>query len=306
MPQVEYYLNRSSYHPESVYGGFQTLNPLSLRVWGYDMFAHLSTTPDWRGTFVARIIYFEDLHRITSSVTYSSMIYGDTIEKGTNRRSANLKEIGSLIIFDIDQGMKLANAKETLRGYKSLIVTTKSHQIQKGDKGACDRFRALIPLYMSGDLSLPIPPNEYKKFYTYVANFLGLHSFDTACTDTARFYYPNSSQEVWYSESDEVLEFEVLYEGFKLSQAHNHPTFIAHIPASYDQVFETHNGMMIGWNDAKSKPTPVHCILPDHPDENASAFIALNEAGKPFFHCKGCGVTKFMGISPEAMFGGVA
>lgn len=270
------------------------------------MFTHLSTAPDGRGIFTSLIIPFGDLHYITSSVAYSSMIYGDIIEKGTNRRSGNLKEIGNVFIFDIDQGMSLDNAKETARGYKSLIVTTKSHQINKGEKGTCDRFRVLIPLYVSGSLALPIPHNEYKDFYKHVAKSLGFHSFDTACTDTARFYYPNSSQEVWYSESDEVLEFEALYEGFKLSQAHNRPVFTPHITASYDQVFKTRNGVMIGWYDAKIKTTPVHCILPDHPDENASAFIALNETGIPFFHCKGCGVTQLMERSPEAMFGGVA
>ena len=289
-----------------MYGDFQTLNPLSLRVWEYDMFTNLSTAYNGKSVFTPHIIPFGDLYSITSSFAYSSMLYGAAIKNGTNRRSANLKEIGNVLIFDIDQGMSLDDAKETAKSYKSLIVTTKSHQITKSDKGKCDRFRVLIPLFVSGSLILSIPHTEYKDFYKHVAKSLGFHSFDTACTDTARFYYPNSSQEVWYSGSDEVVEFEALYEGFKLSQAHNRPTFIAHIPASYDQVFTTHNGMMMGWNDAKSKPTPVHCILPDHPDENASAFIALNEAGKPFFHCKGCGVTKFMGISPEAMFGGVA
>lgn len=270
------------------------------------MFANFSTAPDGSGIFTPRILPFAEMHRITSSVAYSSMLYRNVTENGTNRRGSNLQNIGNIAIFDIDQGMSLTDAKETAKGYKSLIVTTKSHQVSKGDKGACDRFRVLIPLYVSGNLTLPISHNEYKDFYKHVAKSLGFHSFDTACTDTARFYYPNSSQGIWYSESDDVLEFKALYEGFKLSQAHNIPTYTAHIPASYDQVFETHNGTIIGWNDVKSKSIPVHCIIPDHPDKNASAFVALNKEGKPFFHCKGCEVTQFMEVSPEAIFGGVA
>ena len=49
-----------------------------------------------------------------------------------------------LIVFDIDDGLSITEAKEQFKSYKYLLATTKSHQVEK--KGLkCDRFRIIIP-----------------------------------------------------------------------------------------------------------------------------------------------------------------
>lgn len=256
---------------------------------------------------------FDRVHLITKNVPYSSMIFNDEVKNGTNRRAQNVQSIGNLIIFDIDEGMTLHDAIANVKDYQSLIVTSKSHGIEKhGIVG--DRYRVIIPLYaINTDLMLSIPKEDYSAFYTFVAQFLGFNSFDKATKDIARFYYPNSLQEVFYCGHNEVLEFETLYNEFKewktLQEAYK-PTYKARADQwnrdyllknelPINQLFEMRNGTAISWNDASSKAEPVKCVFPEnhlHGDKNASAFIILDAGNqKPRFSCSGCGASFWMG-----------
>jgi len=255
---------------------------------------------------------FDRIHLVTKHSPYSSMIFNNEVKNGTNRRSQNVKEIGNLIIFDIDEGMTLHDAIANAKDYQSLIVTSKSHQIEK--KGIVgDRYRVIIPIYSLSLLSLELPKEDYSAFYTFVAQFLGFNSFDKATKDIARFYYPNPLQEVFYSETNQALEFEILYNEFldhkKLSEAYK-PTYTPRTDQGHrnhllknelplNQIFETRNGRVISWNDASSKAEPVKCVFPEnhlHGDKNASAFIILDSGKqKPRFSCSGCGASFWMG-----------
>lgn len=266
-------------------------------------------------TFQSYLGAFDRVHLVTQKFPYSSMIFNDEVKNGTNRRAQNVQSIGNLIIFDIDEGMTLSDAIENVKDYQSLIVTSKSHQIEK--KGIVgDRYRVIIPLYaVNADLTLSIPKEEYSAFYTFVAQFLGFNSFDKATKDIARFYYPNPLQEVFYSGNNEVLEFEMIYNEFlnhkKLSEAYK-PTYTARTDQGnrdylyknelpLNQVFEGRNSNhYITWNDATVKPLPVKCVFPEnhkHGDRNASAFIVRDEENRaPRFYCSGCGASFWMGV----------
>jgi hypothetical protein len=262
--------------------------------------------------FIPIIGAFDRLHLVTGKSPYSSMLYHEATENGTNRRASNVKAIGNVFILDIDDGMTLHDAIETAGSYRSLIVTSKSHQIEKKGK-VNDRFRVLIPLYSKDRLHLSIPKEDYSGFYSFTAQYLGFNSFDKATKDIARFYYPNPLQEVHYSLSDEVLEFETLYGEYldhkKLSEAFKRPYTPRTSSGERDhllknelprnQVFETKNGGAISWNNAGAKPIPVKCVFTEnhkHGDQNPSAFIVHDgDKESPRFYCTGCGASCWMG-----------
>ena len=49
-----------------------------------------------------------------------------------------------LLVFDIDDGLSLAEAQKMFKRYKYLIGTTKSHQVSKKSV-ICDRYRLCLP-----------------------------------------------------------------------------------------------------------------------------------------------------------------
>lgn len=255
---------------------------------------------------------FDRLHLVTAKSPYSSMIYTEAMENGTNRRASNVQSIGNVFILDIDDGMTLHDAIETAGSYRSLIVTSKSHQIDKKGK-VNDRFRVLIPLYSKDGIRLSIPKEDYSGFYSFTAQYLGFNSFDKATKDIARFYYPNPEQIVNYSMSDEVLEFETLYTEYlhhkALSESFKRPytprtssgdkDHLLRNELPLNQVFEARNGGSISWNDATAKPLPVKCLFTEnhkHGDRNPSAFIVHDgDKENPRFYCSGCGASYWMG-----------
>lgn len=108
---------------------------------------------------------FDVMHEITAQSNYSPFVFKDNYRKAENSTPTNL------IIYDIDEGLTLDKAVTLCADFKSLIVTTKSHQVEKNGV-VCDRFRVIIPLDEA-------PPKEmYKKFYTTLAEMLGIETYD--------------------------------------------------------------------------------------------------------------------------------
>lgn len=86
-------------------------------------------------------IRFDNLHRMVSSDyrQYSPFLFNERTKKSENWSN----DLQQLIILDVDDGLSIAEAKETFKEYKYLICTTKSHQVAK--KGLlCDRFRIIL------------------------------------------------------------------------------------------------------------------------------------------------------------------
>lgn len=144
------------------------------------------------------INYFDTLEDIveqTCTYNYSPFIFKDGLRKGENFMGA------TLLIIDVDDGFSIDEAKEKLAGYKSIIVTTKSHQL--GEKNGkpikkCDRYRIFIQLQEE------IYDKEvYKKVISkLIEDFNG----DRACKDIARFYYHNPKQLVYKIDGDEFYD----------------------------------------------------------------------------------------------------
>ncbi len=87
-------------------------------------------------------IEFEKLIDIVNSDyrQYSPFMFNGGTKKSENWDNSNQ----NIIIFDIDDGLSIEEAKQHFKVYEYLIATTKSNQ--KDKKGIiCDRFRIIIP-----------------------------------------------------------------------------------------------------------------------------------------------------------------
>jgi hypothetical protein len=81
----------------------------------------------------------KNLRQIFSTYNYSFNYWGDQ----TCSKKAYKGMFG--IILDVDEGMTIDEAKETYSEYRYIIHTSTSHQIPKGEKPACDRYRIIFP-----------------------------------------------------------------------------------------------------------------------------------------------------------------
>ena len=105
---------------------------------------------------------------------------------GNMRRRAGSFEYAEVLGIDIDEDLTLQDAIKRLvdAGYEHLIGTTRHHQIPKGDKPACDRFRILV------FSERPITSNaDFKATLNTLKEQL-LPELDKSCIDGARFFNP--------------------------------------------------------------------------------------------------------------------
>lgn len=154
-------------------------------------------------------IKFNTLHNYTANNRYSNSFFVDGKRKGENCIG-----FGSLLIFDVDNdksNLPLEEAIEQCSDFKSLIVTTKSHQVVKNNQ-AMDRFRIIIP--MTDNLELD-NKKDYPHIYMYISKLLGITEYiDTACKDVARMYQPNPKQIVHYSNSENIIDTKMIVKSF--------------------------------------------------------------------------------------------
>ena len=128
---------------------------------------------------------------LKSNINYSAGTFKDN-----HRNKDNYLGSQDLIIFDIDGGMTLNIAKAFFSQWKSIIATTKSHNIEKNGI-ICDRFRIiLLP-----NVKLEMDSEKYSQFMKNIIAKLSIPA-DMSCTDSSRFYFGSENSEVWYSESN--------------------------------------------------------------------------------------------------------
>lgn len=169
----------------------------------------INTVPYHRETtFTQIIVPFIELHYITQNHRYSSAIF-----KYGKRKANNCIGFGNLFICDIDNDRVQLSLDEAVKQFSditSLIVTTKSHQIEKNNQ-TTDRYRIIIPMTNN----LEIDKEDYPDFYIYTSKLLGINEYiDTACKDVARMYQPNLEQLVHYSNSKNIIDSEMIVESF--------------------------------------------------------------------------------------------
>lgn len=104
-------------------------------------------------------------------------------------RSNDTSMFTKCFVLDFDEGLTAHRAQEICERnlFSYVIGATKSHQIIKGSKPACDRFRLILQLSR-----LPADGDEYIAIWNYFDDlFIGM--IDSSCKDQARFYYPCKS-----------------------------------------------------------------------------------------------------------------
>lgn len=111
----------------------------------------------------------------------------------------------NLFIIDIDNDLKLEDAKALFSSMTYLITTTKSHQKPKKTKVngetidlVCDRFRIILPTLSTFHLTAKV----YSEMYMNVINSLGIAEADSKCRNASRWYYGNPEGEHWYNKGD--------------------------------------------------------------------------------------------------------
>lgn len=241
---------------------------------------------------------WEDIFKVTALYEYSATKF-----KNGKRNNISAKGVSS-IILDIDDGQTLEEGIETFKEFKSLIVTTKSHQIEK--KGlVADRYRVILPLNQS-----IIDMEYYSKLMRYLTRF---YDADIACSDPARYYSPNPNQEVYYSNSDKFFEVskfdemiheseekvfgdtfssDVLFEKSKSNVVQKRVDLDLNTKIAYYQNgIKAINTLDYIINNIKvsNSAIPCHCFLNSkHEDKNPSCFVYLN-TNNVYAKCVSCG-----------------
>lgn len=139
--------------------------------------------------FKNKKVKFFELPTITERHHYSPISFKDGYRKGENFQGV------STAVLDIDDGNSIVEATQKLKGYKYLIVTTKSHQ--KSEKNGrplkpCDRYRLF--------LALEKPITDPKVYQRVITELIKEFKADEACKDLARFYYCNPDQEIIFGD----------------------------------------------------------------------------------------------------------
>lgn len=211
-----------------------------------------------------------------------------------------------MIILDFDDGTTIKQALKMFQDVFCLIVTSKSHQILKNGQIG-DRFRVILPLNIS-----IIDMNYYNKLMMVVTRY---YKSDIACTDSARQYYPNEHQEVYYTNGEkyfDIKKFNKEVENFDEQSTPNKPfsstkknsisytTFnkrldlakfldksISHYCKGTKQLNTLNE--IINFSKVSDKAIACHCFLNEnHPDINNSCLIYHNQTNI-YAKCMSCG-----------------
>jgi hypothetical protein len=112
------------------------------------------------------------------------------IDEGKKNQTYNRKrnienfESASGVVVDIDEGLSIDEAVKKLKGEKlnHIIITSKSHQLQKKQSAPQDRYHILI--FFSREVGYV---NEYQKSFNYLRKIFP--QLDERCQDLARFIF---------------------------------------------------------------------------------------------------------------------
>ena len=245
--------------------------------------------------FKKKTIDFSRIHEaVTLGTCYSPYIFANE-----HRLSSNNLGGSDIMCFDFDNGLTLKDAAKRFSKYRSLIITTKSHQL----KGV-DRFRAIVKL----KTPLYVPEVDYADFMQALFDKVG--DVDPATKDLARFFYASpKNAEYMYSDSYELFDWEPVYNEMKrkkviekiTTQKRKKLDFSNYNPANTlppDTSFNDRNGGIITFDTARSTLSTGDKISVEcrhghghnkgqGPKYNKAAFIKKANNGNVFYHCSG-------------------
>lgn len=135
-------------------------------------------------------------------LTFRDKLQSKYFSQGYFRSTQRVKEHAvwmAMIVFDVDGGQTFDEAVAILRERKidSVVFTTWSHQTQKREAPACDRFRVVIRLPQQLVLAdhglgyigdIPVRGADvWSRAYPEIGKALGL-AFDPSCADVTRLH----------------------------------------------------------------------------------------------------------------------
>lgn len=120
---------------------------------------------------------FTTLANAVCEKIWSPIIYKDGYRRGDNFLSSEI------IALDFDTGVSIDYMTKFVEESDvcGIVATTKSHQVAKGDKPPCDRFRVILMAEKCTNI------DDYKETLSYYIKQFGA---DKAAKDGARFFYP--------------------------------------------------------------------------------------------------------------------
>lgn len=250
--------------------------------------------------FIPKRIDFMEVIDLTTFTNYSPIIFKNNYRCAANFLAANL------CILDYDGNITLKEAKKMFVKFSALIVTTKSHQMDsKGGKTILkrDRFRVILRFDR-----IITSLDEYERIMRNITHEL---NSDEACTDGARFFYPNPHQAVWISTGRELVSTNKY--NVTLPSTGNvaiKQTIKSDVVLAGDiEITDTNNITLFTsqWMQEldDDETLSVHCPNPEHEDKHPSAFIAKAKESENqiFLYCHSCGnMGTFPKITRKSIF----
>lgn len=123
-------------------------------------------------------VEFETLTEL-AEIMVSNVAWSPIIFKENYRHSKNFIK-SRLVVIDVDNGLSLDCALESVKPFRHIIGTTKSHQKEKNGI-TCDRFRIVIP---ASDWCINL--ELYKQT---MKNYIAAFSGDKSGHDGGRFFF---------------------------------------------------------------------------------------------------------------------
>ncbi len=158
----------------------------------------ISISKDLTKGYKTKVVPFSLLHEVICNPNYC---YSMSSFKNGHRKQANAHRGQTLLIFDVDDGLKLKTAQAMFNNYKCMTAETKSHQKDKHGI-VCDRFRLIFVMDRKIDLS----PDDFKQFMKNMAEKLGIKDLvDSAALEVGRGFYGANGNH-WYSDNDKLIE----------------------------------------------------------------------------------------------------
>ncbi|WP_099239320.1 PriCT-2 domain-containing protein [Synechococcus sp. BDU 130192] len=124
---------------------------------------------------------------------------GTLADTNTRRQKSNIVS-AQAIALDIDDGLSIEDCLKFpfVKDYAAAIYTSSSHQQQKGDKPACDRYRVIFVL--------PEAVTDTALYEAAVALLMERVSYaDRACKDASRMFFGYDKTEVMLCDNTKVL-----------------------------------------------------------------------------------------------------
>ncbi len=140
----------------------------------------LSMNPSrWKKGFQKRELPWESMHYMVNSDyrIYSAGFFTNGIATDDNWYGQDF------FILDIDDGLSISEAKQLFSGYRCLITTTKSHQVDKHGI-VCDRFRVIMPTTKP----ITCTAKEYSGTMKLIQD-IDYPFADKKCKDASRIYF---------------------------------------------------------------------------------------------------------------------